>query len=376
MKYKRTDKNKRGKEIWGSFLLLTFFLIGCIPDPVVPDQGKIEGALAGVVVVNQGVWRGDNASLTFYDSEGETAFTDWFSRQNNGLRIGDTGNDIVVRGDRAYVAVSQSSVVEILALPSGESLGRVRLPAGTFPQQLLILNDSVGWVSSLDDDAVYQFNPRAMEVAGRIAVGPAPEGVAYAAGRLFVANSGLGALRATEPGAGTISVIDPESGNQLGAIEIGGNLRDLHYSPTIGNLYCFVGAALPDTANSGLVEIDPVTLRIKRRWDVSGAWEIGFDEVSGSAYVIAEGGIFRIDLLEVGIISDNNLPIPFLASSFSTLREEVPHSIAISPTGEVFIGIARGYYSAPGRVDRYSREGKFLGSFSTGLNPTAFGFVL
>ena len=357
-------------------LLLAFGIGGCIPDPVVPDQEAIDTPPSGVIVVNQGVWRGDNASLTLYDVEGDTSYTDWFSRQNEGLRIGDTGNDILIRDNRAYVAVSQSGAIEVLALPDGASLGRIRLPSGTFPQQLLLLNDSVGWVSSLDDDAVYQFNTSSLEVMKRIPVGPAPEGIAYAAHHLFVANSGLGALRADEPGAGTIRVIDPLSGEVIGNIAVGGNLRDLFYSPLTGNLYCFVGASLPDTSGSGLVEIDPVKLEVRRRWSVSGAWEIGFDPHGERAYIIAEGGIFRIEFPELGIISDETVPLPFLARSFSTLEEEVPHSIAVSSsTGEVFVGLARGYYSAPGRVDRYSYDGRFLGSFPTGLNPAAFGFV-
>ncbi len=376
-----TEQRKEGGRAypacWSLLLpLLAFLFIGCIPDPVVPDRNGIETPLSGIIVVNQGVWRGDNGSLTFYDTEGDTAYTDWFSLQNEGLRIGDTGNEIVVRGDRAYVTVSGSAAVEILSLPEGESLGRVRLPSGTFPQHLLLLNDSLAWVSSLDDDAVYQFNPVRREVLRRVPVGPAPEGLAVAAGRLFVANSGLGALRKNEPGAGTISVIDPRSGAHLDTIGLGGNLRDLHYLPSTGRLYCFIGAPLPDTAGSGLVEIDPVNLNVLRHWSVSGAWEIGFDDGAGIAYVIAQQGVVGIELNDIGALPGEAEPFPFIPIPLSTLNAEVPHAISVSPaTGEVLIGVARGYYSAPGRVDRYDQGGKFLGSFPAGLNPAAFGFV-
>ena len=358
------------------YLLSSFLFLSCISDPVIPDTPAINGSGSGVIVVNQGIWRGDNAGLTFYDVEREVAFSNWFERQNEGLRLGDTGNDIVVRKGRAYITVSESATIEVIEVSSGQVAGRIKLPGGTFPQHLLILNDSTGWVSCLDNDALYFFNPLTLELGERIPSGPAPEGIAWAAGRLFVANSGLGKLRADEPGAGTISVFNPETGTPSGMIDIGGNLCNLYYVPNIGNLYCFIGAALPDTSGSGLIEIDPVSLAIMRRWSLSGAWEVGFDEIGGKAFIIAQEGIFQIDLYESTLVSENPKPAPFIAMPLSTLSEEVPHSIAVSPVnGEVFIGLAGGYYSAPGRVDRYDREGNLLGSFPTGLNPTAFGFV-
>lgn len=350
--------------------LLSFLLASCVADPEVPEQPPVGGVADGVIVVNQGLWRGDNASLTLYSPGTDRATQNWFARQNPGSRLGDSGNDIVIRKRRAYIAVSESATIEVIDLPEGTSAGRIRFPAGTFPQHLIILNDSTGWASNLEDDSIIEFNPATFETGRRVPVGPAPEGIAAAAGRIFVANSGLGALRRNEPGAGTISVlgIGPENGERR--IEVGGDLRDLRYFPQNGMLYAFAGAPLPDTAGSGLAEIDPATLEITRRWSFPGAWDVGFDQGAQQAYIIAQGGIFRIDLAETD-------PVPelFLPQSLSTLNEEVPHGIGISPyTGEIFVAVARGYYSAPGRTDRYDREGNLLGSFQTGLNPTAFGF--
>ena len=358
------------------YYLLSLAFISCVSDPVIPDQPAINRLTSGVIVVNQGVWRGDNASLTFYDDEEKTPISNWFERQNQGLRLGDTGNDILIRNGQAYVVVSESATIEVIDILSGHSAGRIRFPAGTFPQHLLILNDSIGWVSCLDDDAIYSFNPIKFELGERVGVGPAPEGIAWAAGHLFVANSGLGKLREDETGAGTLSVLDPKTHDVVGSIEVGGNLRDLYYAPTTGKLYCFIGAALPDTSGSGLIEMDPLSFTIKRRWFISGAWEVGFDERGERAFIIAQKGIVQVDLSETTLGSDTSVPTSFITRSLSTLAEEVPHSIGVSPTsGEVFVGLALGYYSAPGRVDRYDRGGNLLGSFSTGLNPTAFGFV-
>lgn len=350
--------------------LLSTILLSCVADPDVPDQKAVGAVSEGVIVVNQGVWRGDNASLTLYDPAGDAAIQQWFARQNPGARLGDSGNEILIRKNRAYVAVSESATIEVIELPSGRSLGRIRLPAGTFPQHMEIADDSTGWVTNLEDDSVIEFNPTTFETGARLSVGPAPEGIELAAGRLFVANSGLGSLRGNEPGAGTISVIDPEKGTELRRLDVGGDLRDMHHFAANGMIYVFVGAPLPDTAGSGLAEIDPISLEVKRRWRISGAWDVGFDDAAMQIYVVAQGGVVRVDLTEIGARPESFLPEPL-----STLSEEVPHGVGISPnSGQIFIAVARGYYSAPGRVDRYDREGRLLGSFETGLNPTAFGF--
>lgn len=351
-------------------LVALLTLSSCIADPDVPPVDSVTGVGAGVLVVNEGLWRQGNASLTLYDAETETATTGWFRQMHPTRSLGDMGNDVVVRGRTAYVLLSGSASIEVIDLGSGLELGRVALPEGTFPTSLLIADDSTGWVSNLEDDSVIEFNPTTFGVGRRIPVGPAPEGLAFGAGRLFVCNSGLGALRADESGAGTISVIDPVSGTEERRIDVGGNLRHLHYSPESGNLYAFVGAALPDTTGSGLVEIDPVAFRTQRRWRVSGAWEAGFDETAQVAYLLAQSGIVTI-----GLAGTSGAPEPFVDRSFNTLDEEVPHSLAVSPfDGQIYVGVVRGYFSAPGRVDRYDREGSLVGSFDAGLNPTAFAF--
>jgi hypothetical protein len=170
-------------------------------------------------------------------------------------------------------------------------------------------------------------------------------------------------------------VFDPVTGAHLDTIAVGGNLRELHAMADDGLLYAFIGAPLPDTSGSGLVAIDPVTLRVLRRWSVPAAWEVGFDDVAVEAYVIAAAGVIRIPLRATGGIGGDARDT-VVRGPLSTLTEEVPHSIAISPfTGEIVIGMARGYFQAPGRVVRYDRAGRSIGSFATGLNPTAIGFV-
>lgn len=355
--------------------LLALLLIGCVADPQPENRDDLFDADRAAVILNEGLWRMDNASLTLYEPESDRTVQGWFASVNPGERIGDTGNGLHVRGDRLYVVLSESETIEVIELPSGLSLGRLHLPTGCSPRAVTFADEATAWVSCLDDDAVYRWDPTRLEETGRYGVGPAPEGVAVAAGRLFVANSGLGALRSDEEGAGVVAVLDAITGAPVGTVDVGGNLGRLWYLPGTGYLYLQVSATLPDTTRGSIVELDPVTLEVRRRWRVPGLWAATVDPVATEAFAMTHRGLYRMDLSESNFTNDPTPPELLIPGPFSTLTDEVPHSLGVDPvTGQIYVGMARGYFQAPGRVDRYGRDGTLLGSFDVGLNPVAIGF--
>ncbi len=352
--------------------ILPLFLPSCVPDPVVPIDARLLVADEGIVVLNEGIWRRNNAGLTLYSRAESSAHTDWYGAINGGNSIGDTGNEIVLHDNKLWVILSESSIVEVLSMPSGRSVGRLRLPEGSSPRSLAFVNDSIAWVTALDVDRIYRFDPRTLELGADLPVGPAPEGIAVAAGRLFVANSGLGALRRSEPGAGTITVLDAIDGSSVGSIDIGGNLDNLVLIPTTGLLYCTIKATLPDTTGGAIVSLDPVRMTVEERISLPGTWLATIDPLRRQAWAISHRGLFSIDLFSANITGPSQ-PILRRAATYSTLAEEVPHALAIDPLrGEILIGYARGYFQAPGRVDILTPDGaEIRTSFATGLNPVA-----
>lgn len=357
-------------------LLLTLILTSCVADPEVPPLPEELVAERGVVILNEGLWRMNNASLTLYDPASGQAQTDWFAIANDGEKIGDTGNELVVHDGLLWVVLSESATIEVVELPSGLSRGRVRLPAGSSPRSIAFVDDSTAWVTALDDDRAYRFDPRTLEHDIGIDVGPAPEGIAVAAGRIFVANSGLGALRQDEPEAGTITVLDASNGTRIGSIDVGGNLATLTLVPQTGRLYCQVNAFLPDTTAGEIIEIDPTRLEVLRRFPLPGLWIAAIDTRRQVAWGITHRGLFRLDLVSSGLTDDQPPPELRRGADYSTLAEEVPHSLAVDPsTGHLYLGVARGYYQAPGRLEILSPSGtESLTSLVTGLNPRSTTF--
>jgi DNA-binding beta-propeller fold protein YncE len=359
------------RPLWLPAILSAFLLLaGCIADPVTPgDQPVTTDSLHGVLVVNEGLLRQDNSTLTFYDPATNTARQDYFALKNPGMRLGDTGNDITIRGSRAYITVTTSQNVEVLDLPSGRSLGRAHVDGDGGPREVAIADDSTAFVTLVNGDAVVEFNPLTLAVGRRISVGPAPEGVAVAGERLFVANSGYGALRQSEPQAGTVSVIDLGDGGLRGHLGPGPNPTAMHYSAATGRLYVVYG--MPDLDSmGGIVAYDAATLNQTGRWQVRGAGVaqgIAFDEGRMVGYVIGTGGIYRFDL------QDTTRKATLLVSS-SGINELGFYSIGVAPgDGDLYVGYSRGF-TVPGEVAVFPREGVRKGGFAAGLNPGAFGF--
>ncbi|MCX7930900.1 MAG: hypothetical protein N2663_09320, partial [Chlorobi bacterium] len=68
------------------------------PEPTPPDSVAI--------VVNQGTFGQDNASLTRINFRTGSVDEDWFTVANSGQKLGSLANDIALKGDTAFITVT------------------------------------------------------------------------------------------------------------------------------------------------------------------------------------------------------------------------------------------------------------------------------
>ncbi len=347
----------------GIAVLVPLAVAGCIPDPVVPEPLSPDLAIAsGALVINEGIWRQDNATLTAYDPAGGTAVQDYFPLKNPGRRLGDIANSIAVHGNLAYIAVSTSLNIEVLHPVSGVSAGRIHLRAGNEPRQIAFADSRHGYVTTLLD-SIFEFDPVSLALLRGFPAGPAPEGVAVAHGRLFVANSGFGYYRQEEPKAGTLGVYDLASGKEEHLLPAGPNPRTLRYLPLNDRLYVLYGLAL---SGGGLLEFDPVSLQPLRRWAIMDPRAMTLDERAGIAYVVGPEGVTRINLLA-------DAPAPETLVPAGQWPGTIFHSAGVAPDGALYIGAVRSY-TTPGEVLIFNRDGSLRARFPAGLNPKDYAF--
>ncbi|MEO5928554.1 MAG: hypothetical protein ABIR47_01360 [Candidatus Kapaibacterium sp.] len=354
-----------GMSLMSALLVFALMMAGCISDPAITSPPVVNAGAHGVLVVNEGVWKQDNSTLTFYNPDSGGPVQDYFAARNPGLRLGDLGNSIVAWNGRGYIAVSTSRAVEVIDLATGHSLGRVRLNAPNEPRMITVIDSATAFVTTFAD-SVIRFNPITLAATGAFPVGPAPEGIAYAAGHLFVANSGLGNLRRAEPKAGTISVLDPASGAELMTLPVGTNPLSVQYLPSRNRVYVLVRPILPDTLGA-VVEYDPVLLREVRRWVVAGGYDMAVDDARGIIYMMRADGVARID----PSVATDGVSNPVRLSDAGGMF----YSIGVEPvSGDLYLGTTKGYSSVPAEVMIFDRAGIVKSRFACGIYPGDFAF--
>lgn len=258
MKYQRQKDTLRNTRIIFT-LLISITLNACVDNPESPETEDQPVASEAVVVVNEGLWGQDNTSVSVYQRDTGTIQHNLFQTRNPGLRLGDTAASMRIVDNRGFIVMNGSNTIEIVDIPTFESMGRVLLPNNPSPRQIVVVNDSIAFVTALYTDMVLRVNIGNGVITDRIPVGPAPEGILAYGDNLFVTNSGLGDVRAAEEGAGTLSVINRFSLTETTRIPVLPNCTSIE--PGADDLLYIGGSGFYATdTTSGIVRFDPVQL--------------------------------------------------------------------------------------------------------------------
>ena len=190
-------------------------LSGC-NDP--KPKPKNENFSVGVIVMNEGNWHANNASLTAYDLTRKETVADYFA-EKNGRGLGDVANDALIYGSKLYVVVNISSLVEVIDTATGKSLQQISLfnekGIAREPRRVCSHNGKI-YVCCFDS-TVLRIDTALLQVEAMGKAGLNPDGIAASDGKLYVSNSG--GLNYPDYGT-TVSVMDPNSLTVLKTIPV------------------------------------------------------------------------------------------------------------------------------------------------------------
>lgn len=341
-------------------LVLLFW--GCVPTPLPPAVGITTLDSTGVYVLCEGLWRQDNSTLAMIGDAGNTV-RDVVSQMNPSLRLGDTGSDIHVRGDSIYVVVNGSRSIEVFQRGTGVWQGRLRFTDNREPYKLALVNDSIALCTFLNDNSIAELNMRSLSIrVPRVEVGPAPEGIGVIGNEVYVAISGLGDLRSSEQGAGTVVVLDRLELNPVDTIVNLPNAMSIEPDPERAIVWLSYRhlRSLPDSLG-GVIALDAKTHQPLRTWRFPSPRGISVDRLSGICYVLHEQGV---DELSPRIAK----PLRIISHS-SVTPNDIWYTINVSPTRQkLYIGNARSYVTN-GEVLIYRTNGELLNRIEVGVNP-------
>ena len=256
----------RARIIIASAMILS--ILSCVKQPNEPVDNNTNTGKTGAFILCEGTWGSDNSTLDRYDFQGNTIINDYYGIANPGMKLGDLASDIVVNGDKTYISVSTAHTIDVIETSTGKSLKQLILPANAYPRKICIVNDSTAFITDQRRNCVIQIRLTTMNVMkDSIPVGPAPEQIVNYNNRIFVANSGYGDLEANMPKAGTVSVLDMNSGQEVAELSSLPNVIELAINKNAGKLYvCYYNLPSLKDSLGGIVEFDLNSLNELRRW--------------------------------------------------------------------------------------------------------------
>ncbi len=339
-------------------------MVSCFDDEDLPPY-YVEPATTGVFILNSGMMDSNNSELTYYNLlTGEAAPNVFMSA--NGKRLGDSANDMLVYGSKMYIAVTGSAVVFVTDL-KGKIIKEVAIKgeqANLSPRQMTAVNGKVyvtymeGYVGAIDTTTF---------AVAKAQVGPYPEGIAYAANKLYVAITDGNNYPHFE---NKVQILDPNSLAIKKELEVAYNPQTFHIAADDAMYLVCWGDYGANPAS--LHKINPYTDQVDA---IDGVVPTNMTiGAGGKAYILSsvydENWNQSIRYYIYDLINDK-LEGELVSS------DEIPDGyciVADPQSGNIYIGASD--YVSNGDMYILSPAGKMLAKFDTGaINPYKVCFI-
>lgn len=187
-------------------LWLSFVFISCVQDPEPPVEQLPLFEKPFALIINEGLFGYNNASITYFSIASGKVVDDIFSK-NNGYNLGDVANNSIMVDSNLYVVVSTSRVLYEISLHNLKVKRILKFNLNSYPRQITYKSDYL-YVSDAYQNCIYKIHLKLFKITDSLLVGAQPEGLCVVNDNLFVVNSGWGDINANHPEASTLYKID------------------------------------------------------------------------------------------------------------------------------------------------------------------------
>ncbi len=341
-------------------------LIGCSPKTAdqsgTPTPTNPKNAASSdtthVLVVNEGLFQRNNSTITLITPKTNTAVTDLFELKT-GLKLGDTGNDIAVYGNKIYVVVNVSSYVAVLEKSTYRLLRQVNLFSGTIarqPRQIAFAGPRA-FVSCFDGNVVV-IDTNTLNQETVLAAGRNPEGICVSNNYLMVANSGgLSAPNFDN----RISVFALPTLNFVGNITVDANPTTI-LAGQPNEAYVYAKADF-SSATASWSRISAQNLSVISREVIPSAISEGCGDTIIQLRTVQQNPMIAMINTRTGVVSETAWPaIKDIQSPYRLMYNQRSKELWISDSKD---------YVTTGQVWRFNKDGALINKYNAGLNPGA-----
>lgn len=319
----------------------------------------------GALILNQGGFGKGNASVSYLSDDFVTQQNNIFSLVNPTITLGDTGQDIGLYQNLAFIVLNVSNKIEVVNRYTMAHIATISL--GLSNPRYISFSNGKGFVTnwgdggSASDDYVAVLNLSTYVVSSKIPVAEGPERIVENNNKLYVAHAG---------GYGygkTISVINATDNTLSTTIIVGDVPNSLEINN--GSLYVICGGkpsyAPAETAGS-FVKINLANNTVSSSINFPVATHpSNLDIVDTTVFYTVNSAIYKSTL------AATTLPTTAL---FTTTAQGVygVYSFAVN-NNKIYVGDA-GDYSSNGKIYVYSSTGTLEKDYMVGVIPAGFYF--
>lgn len=357
------------------FSMLAFAFVSCDSDDFEEPWVEPEVITTGVYILNSGQDGKNNAILSYYNPETNVLTGKIFQNQNDGLIIGDTGNDMVIYGNKMYILASGSNKIyitdlkgKLLKYSNGNDAIIEPLNASNQPQKP---REGVAYEGkvyvSLFDGYVAQIDTTSMAITKTVQVGTYPEQLTVTKNKLYVANSGYGQ-------GSTVSEVDLSSFT-VKTIDV---VKNPNKILTDKNNFVYI-ISWGDYQNTQAVlqKYDPSTGKLTTL-GTKIASKMALSKDNDKLFLICstyDESWSPTTKLQSFNLTTNTLDEKSFITVPANMDISKAYSLDVDPiNGDIYIGTSD--YSTNGNMYIFSADGTYKTSFGTGgINPMGAYFV-
>jgi hypothetical protein len=346
-------------------LLSSVFFVSCTDN----EDNTVEIPLGnydnGTLILSQGGFGKGNASVSYLSENFTTLQNNIFAIVNPSITLGDTGQDIGLYKNLAFIILNASNKIEIVNRYTMVHVATINTGLSN-PRYIAFSNGKAfvtnwGDGGSTSDDYIATINLTNYTLITKIPVAEGPERIIESNNKLYVAHQG---------GYGygkTISVINGSDNTLSTTINVGDVPNSLEI--VNGALYVLCGGKPSYSGSETVGSIVKINLSSNTVSSTlafpAKSHPSNLDVVDSSVYYTIGSGIYK---------STTTATVLPTTPLFSTTAQGVygVYSFAVN-NNKIYVGDA-GDYSSNGKVYVYSSAGTLEKEFTVGIIPAGFYF--
>lgn len=346
-----------------SIIKIIFFgliLVSCKKNDPPVQSDDLPNFSNGLLILNEGLFQSNNSSLTFYNFETGSATQNHFLLKN-GANLGDVGNEMKRYGNRIYIVVNNSNVVQVIHAETGALLATIPFldgSTGRSPRSVAFYADKA-YVCSFDG-TVARIDTTSLTIESYVNAGRNPESICVVGSKLYVSNSGGLDFPNYDS---TVSVIDIPTFTETKKINIGINPGKV-VADDQGDVYV-IRRGDYSAVSSRLFKIDTAIDSVV--FELTGVDVNGIEYSSGKLYYSYQdvmGGAPQIGIFNTQTEAIEN-------SNWTDLSQvNTLYGMKADPARNKMYLMEAHHYSSTGDVLIYDLNGNYQSKFSTGYLPS------